>query len=185
MVTPVNINDLFSLIDRYVKLNFLVVLVNSNLQRWTDEIDDSLFDIDFGNLGLSGEIQKQLGSHPNLNQLRKYRDEIMLLKDNACTRVFGGMIGLPLDERIALKDYADRNIDELNVKIQECQSVYLVVVERIDEAKRNKDSKMTRQLGRLAKDNYNKMYKYNIMNQFYSNVSNYLRGMINVLTQKK
>lgn len=174
----INLEEVYALLDRYVKLNFLVRILTSHSSKTAEEFNSSVFDIDFKMLGLSEEAVLDLGISPNISQLKKHSKEILLLAEQASTLIFGYIIELSNDDKIAVKEYVDGMVGTYLTKIGECQDRYLGLVVEIDKSTKEEDSKKTRALGKMAKASFNKLYEYNTICQNYSNISSYLRGMI-------
>lgn len=173
-----DLNQVYGLIDRYVKLNFLVRMLTSHASKSAEEFNSNVFDIDFNALGLSEEAAKVLSEKPNIVNLKRYHDEIFKLAEEASTLIFGHMIHLSNDDKIAVKEYVDNKVASYLTKIGECQDTYLGLVVEIDKSTKEENSAQTRSLGKKAKGVFNKIYEYNTICQNYSNISSYLRGMI-------
>ena len=180
-----NVNQVFELLDRYVRLAFLVKLLLSHSTKSGEEFNSRVFDIDFSQLGLSDEAVTSLGTSPNIVQLRKHQVEISNLATEASSQVFEYMPSLPMEFKVAAKEYVDGMITSYLIKSGECQDAYLKLVMDIDKSTKESDSAKTRVLGKLAKKSFNMMYEYNTICQNYSNIGSYLNGMIRSPKLKK
>lgn len=174
-----DLNQVYGLIDRYVKLNFLVRILTSHASKSAEEFNSNVFDIEFDDLGLSEEAVKLLSTKPNIVNLKRYHDDIFRLAEQASMLIFGHMVHLSNDEKIAVKEYVDNMVATYLTKIGDCQETYFNLVVEIDKSTKEDNSAKTRSLGKMAKASFNKLYEYNTICQNYSNISSYLRGMIN------
>lgn len=173
-----DLKQFYLLIDRYAKLNFFVRILTNHSSKSAEEFNNGGFDIDFNDLGLGEEAAKVLSENSSIVNLKKYRDEIFALTECASTQIFGCLINLSNEDKIAVKEYVDSMISSYLTKIDEFQDSYLAIVVEIDKSTKEDDSDTTRRLGKMAKSSFNKLYEYNTICQNYSNVSSYLRGMI-------
>ena len=179
-----SLDQIYAYIDRYVKLNFLVRILTSHASKSAEEFNSNVFDIDFNELGLSEEAAIVLSANPNIVNLKKYYDEIFRLAEHASTQIFGHMVRLSNDDKLAVKEYVDGMVATYLTKISDCQETYFALVVEIDKSTKEENSVKTRSLGKMAKASFNKLYEYNTICQNYSNVSSYLRGMIQNYTKR-
>jgi hypothetical protein len=173
-----DLNQIYSYIDRYAQLNFLVRILTSPASKNPEDFNSNVFDIDFNELGLSDEAVRVLSENPNIVNLKKYRDEIFSLAEAASVGIFGHMVRLSNEDKMAVKEYVDGMIAAYLTKVTECQETYFALVVEIDKSTKEENSAKTRSLGKMAKASFNKLYEYQTICQNYSNVSSYLRGMI-------
>ena len=173
-----DLGQIYELIDKYVQLNFLVRILTAHSSKSAEEFNSGVFDIDFSLLGLSSKTAHELSGAANVVNLKKYKEEIFALADKVTTQIFGCMVNLSNEEKIAVKEYVDNMVASYLTKIGECQDTYLALVVEIDKSTKEENSSKTRSLGKMAKTSFNKLYEYNTMCQNYSNISSYLRGMI-------
>lgn len=179
-----DLGQVYELLDRYVILNFLVRVLTSHSSRGAEEFNCKLDNIDFELLGLSDVSVELLKSSPSLRNLKKCHDEIFRLAEEASTSIFGYMVQLSNDEKVVVKEYVDTMVADYLTKIGQCQDTYLNLVVQIDKSTKEDNSATTRALGKLAKSSFNELYQYNTICQNYSNVSSYLRGMIQNYTKR-
>ena len=172
-----NVNQVCDLLDRYVRLNFLVRILSSHSSKNAEEFNSTIFDIDFANLGLSDAAVAFLGEAPTVVQLKVYQQEISNLATEASSLVFGYLPSLSSEFKIAAKDHVDSMVSHYLTKSGECQDSYLELVMEIDKASQEGNHKKIRNLGKFAKVSFNKLYEYNTISQNYANVSSYLNGM--------
>lgn len=173
-----DLGQIYELIDRYVQLNFLVRILTTHATKSAEEFNSKVFNIDFKSLGLSDEAADVLSERANIVNLKRYKDEIFALAEDASTKIFGCMVQLSNDEKIAVKEYVDGMVASYLTKIGSCQDEYLGFVVEIDKSTKEENSSKTRALGKMAKASFNMLYEYNTICQNYSNISSYLRGMI-------
>lgn len=173
-----DLSQVYSLIDRYVVLTFLVKLLTNSNTKSTEEFNSIVVDIDFATLGLSDEAAGVLNNNPNIVNLKKYKAEITSLAEEASMQVFGYISQLSQDDKLSIKEYVDNKIASYLTKVSECQDTYMMLVVEIDKSTKEDNNIRTRELGKKAKVSFNTLYEYNTICQNYSNVSNYLRGMI-------
>lgn len=172
------LEQIYFFIDRYVKLNFLVRILTNHTSKSAEEFNNGVFDIDFNDLGLSEEAARILSQSPSIVNLKKYHDEIFSLAENASSQIFGYLVNLSNEDKIAVKEYVDGMVSFYLTKINDCQESYFALVVEIDKSTKEDDNAKTRSLGKMAKASFNKLYEYNTVCQNYSNISSYLRGMI-------
>lgn len=175
-----DVNQVIELLDRYVRLNFLVRIMSSHSSKNVEEFNGNVFDIDFAELGLSEEAVEQLGETPNIFQLKSFEKEINSLATEASSMVFGQMPALSNDFKMAAKAHVDNMVSTYLIKAGDVQETYLQLVLKIDKASQEGDYNKIRNLGKLAKASFNKLYEYNTISQNYSNVGSYLNGMIKI-----
>ena len=180
-----NINQVFDLLDRYVRLNFLVRILTSQSSKNAEEFNSTVFDIDFAKLGLSDAAVDFLGETPNVNQLKVYQQEISNLATEASSLVFGYLPALSNEFKIAAKEHVDSMVSHYLTKAGSCQDSYLELVMEIDRASQEGDYQKIRNLGKLAKASFNKLYEYNTISQNYANVGSYLNGMTRMSGRNK
>ena len=180
-----NANQVCDLLDRYVRLNFLVRILSSHSSKNAEEFNSSVFDIDFARLGLSDVAVEFLGESPNVVQLKVFQQEISNLATEASSLVFGHIPAMSNEFKLAAKEHVDAMVSQYLTKAGECQDAYLELVVEIDKASQAGDYKKIRTLGKLAKANFNKLYEYNTISQNYANVSSYLNGMTRMIGRNK
>lgn len=174
-----DLNQIYDLIDRYAKLTFLVKILSSHASKSAEEFNSSVFDIDFNSLGLDEDAARLLSRNPNIVNLKMYKEDIFRLSEESSSKIFGYMSLLSNEDKVAIKEYVDGMVASYLTKIGECQDAYLGLVVEIDKSTKEEDSVKTRRLGKMAKVSFNKLYEYNTICQNYSNISSYLRGMVN------
>ena len=173
----------YELIDKYVSLLYISRILtlhggNNNC------LDSSFSDIDFYKLGLNEELLKYIKENSSAKNLRMFLPIFLELCDEVSREVFGSIIKLSTDEKLQLKEHLESRIICNMPIIDKYQTTYLTIVSEIEKTNDSNKNNI-RELGKLAKINFNKLYEYNFYNQHYSNLVSYVKGMLGATLIKK
>lgn len=169
--------NVYQLIEKYVKLTYVVKILTGHCSK-SDDFNTNLSNIDFSQLGLSDDILKIIGPNPDVKRLKSFITVFERLADMTSMEVFGPLSTLEHEEKLQIKDYLEDKVSTYLTAINNYQETYLGIVFEIDEACKEDNKDKVRELGKLAKKNYNKIYEYTVYSQTYSNLACYFKGML-------
>lgn len=177
--------DLFELIDNYVKLSYVVKRLNAKVNKLPDFMFASALDCDYRALGLDEKTVLMLEGQTSLEELRRCYVLLEARNDMIRNQIYTTIFELSLADKADLYDYLSDRSFTLSVELEAMQEAYLETVVEIEQAGQADDSKRVRSLSKVAKSQYSKSYELDIIKNSYTYLGCYISGMIQDKDMKK